>query len=161
MKKIISVALAAASFVAAPAMAQDTASPSFTGPRVGINAGFYNNDFAGFDEFSYGAEAGYDIAAGNAVFGITGEIQDSKEISRELALTARAGTRVGSNGLLYATGGYSNLKAYGIKLDGYKVGVGGEFGIGRNAYAKVEQLYNNYERGVDGWQTRVGAGIRF
>lgn len=163
LKKIISIALAATAFAATPALAQDTATAdaSFTGPRIGANVGFYNDDVIGVDEFSYGAEVGYDFAAGNAVLGVTAEIQDSKEITRELALTGRAGARVGSNGLLYATGGYSNLRAYGVNLDGFKVGVGGELAVGGRGYAKVEQLYNNYEYGVDGWQTRVGFGLRF
>lgn len=160
MKKIISLALAATAFVAAPAMAQDAAA-TFTGPRIGANVGFYNDDVLGFDEFSYGAEVGYDFAAGGAVLGVTAEIQDSKEITRELALTGRAGARVGSNGLVYATGGYSNLRASGINLDGFKVGVGGELAIGGQGYAKLEQLYSNYEYGIDGWQTRLGFGIRF
>lgn len=160
MKKIISLALAATAFVAAPAMAQD-ADATFTGPRIGANIGFYNDDVLGFDEFSYGAEVGYDFAAGGAVLGVTAEIQDSKEITRELALTGRAGARVSSNGLVYVTGGYTNLRAYGINLDGFKLGVGGEMAIGGKGYAKLEQLYNNYEYGIDGWQTRVGFGIRF
>ena len=78
-----------------------------------------------------------------------------------VALTGRAGARVGSNGLVYVTGGYSNLRAYGINLDGFKLGAGGELAIGGKGYAKLEQLYNNYEYGVDGWQTRLGFGIRF
>ena len=163
LKKIISIALAATAFVAAPAMAQDApaADTTFTGPRIGATIGVYNDDVVGFDKLSYGAEVGYDFDAGGAVLGVTAEIQDSNEIKRELALTGRAGARVGANGLLYATGGYSNIRAYGFNFDGFKVGVGGELAFNEMGYVKAEQLYSNYEAGVDGWQTRLGFGIRF
>jgi outer membrane immunogenic protein len=159
VKKILSIALAATAFVAAPAMAQD-ADATFTGPRIGANVGFYNDDVIGLDEFSYGAEVGYDFAAGGAVLGVTAEIQDSKEIKRELALTGRAGARVGPSGLVYALGGYSNIRAVGTNFDGFKVGVGGELAFGKG-FGKVEQIYSNYEAGIDGWQTRLGFGLRF
>lgn len=162
MKKYLSIALAATAFLASPALAQDgAADPTFTGPRIGANVGFAGDNIFKTDAFTYGAEVGYDFAAGGAVVGITGEIQDNEDITRELALTARAGARVGSNGLLYVTGGYSNIRAFGINLDGYRLGVGGELALGRNVFAKVEQRYGNYEFGLDLWQTAVGAGIRF
>lgn len=161
MKKTLLAAVAATTFAATPALAQDAADATFTGPRVGVTAGFYNDDVLGFDDFSYGADVGYDFAAGGAVLGVTAEIQDSKDITRELALTARAGARVGPKGLVYLTGGYSNIRAYGVNFDGFKAGVGGELAFGTNVYGKVEQLYSNYEYGVDGWQTRLGVGFRF
>jgi outer membrane immunogenic protein len=161
VKKYLLAAVVATTVAATPAFAQDTTGSTFTGPRVGVTAGFYNDSVLGFDEFSYGADVGYDFDAGGAVVGITAEIQDSKEITRELALTARAGAKVGTKGLVYVTGGYSNIRAYGINLDGFKAGVGGELAFGTNVYGKVEQLYSNYELGVDGWQTRIGVGFRF
>ncbi len=159
MKKILSIALAATAFVAAPAMAQDAGS-TFTGPRIGANVGFFNDNVVGFDTFSYGLEAGYDFDAGGAVVGVTAEIQDAKSITRELGLTARAGAKVGANGLLYATGGYTNLRGYGVTIDGFKVGVGGEVAFGKG-YGKLEQLYYNYGSGADLWQTCLGFGVRF
>lgn len=160
MKKFLSIALAATAFVAAPAMAQN-ADTTFTGPRIGANVGFADDDIFGTEAFTYGAEVGYDFAAGGAVLGVTAEIQDNKDITRELALTARAGARVGPSGLLYATGGYSNIRVSGINVDGFRLGVGGELAIGGNAFAKVEQRYGNYEYGIDLWQSLVGVGVRF
>ncbi|MEP7315314.1 MAG: outer membrane beta-barrel protein [Sphingomicrobium sp.] len=160
MKKFLSIALAATAFVAAPAMAQ-TADATFTGPRIGANVGFADDNIFGTEAFTYGAEVGYDFAAGGAVLGLTAEIQDNKDITRELALTARAGARVGSNGLLYATGGYSNIRVSGINVDGFRLGVGGELAIGGKAFAKVEQRYGNYQYGIDLWQSLVGVGVRF
>ena len=161
MNRILTVALAATAFVATPAMAQDAAETSFTGPRVGVNIGVADDNIFGTDAFTYGADVGYDFAAGGAILGITAEIEDSKGISRELALTARAGGRVGSNGLLYVAGGYSNIRAYGVNIDGFRLAAGGELALGRNAYVKLEQRYGNYQYGLDLWQTMVGAGFRF
>ena len=161
MKTIFSLALAATAFVAAPAMAQDAAAPTFTGPRVGVNIGFADDHIFGTESFTYGADVGYGFAAGGAVLGLTAEIEDSKDISREIAITGRAGARVGSNSLLYVAGGYSNIRVYGINVDGYRLAAGGEVAIGKHAYAKLEQRYGNYQYGIDLWQTVIGAGFRF
>lgn len=160
MNRILTVALAATAFVATPAMAQDAAS-TFTGPRVGVNVGFADDNIFGTEAFTYGADVGYDFAAGGAILGITAEIEDSKDIKRELALTARAGARVGSNALLYVAGGYSNIRVFGENVDGYRLAAGGEIAVGSNAYVKLEQRYGNYQFGLDLYQTMIGAGFRF
>ena len=162
MNRILSIALAATAFVATPAMAQDAAPGStFTGPRVGVNVGFADDNIFGTEAFTYGADVGYDFAAGGAILGVTAEIEDSKDLTRALALTARAGARVGTNGLLYVAGGYSNLRAYGVSVDGFRLAAGGELALGSMAYVKLEQRYGNYEYGIDLHQTVIGAGIRF
>jgi outer membrane immunogenic protein len=156
------VALAATTLVATPAMAQDAAAQtSFTGPRVGVNIGVADDDLFGTESFTYGAEVGYDFDAGGAVIGITGEIQDSDDITRELALTGRVGARVGSNALIYATGGYSNIRVIGVNVDGFRIGGGVELGIGSKGFVKFEQRYGNYEYGIDLYQSLIGAGLRF
>jgi outer membrane immunogenic protein len=162
VNRILTVALAATALFASPAMAQDAAASStFTGPRIGVNLGVADDNLFGTESFTYGAELGYDFAAGGAVIGITGEIQDNDDITRELALTARAGARVGSNGLVYATGGYSNIRAYGVNIDGFRLGVGGELAVGEHGFVKLEQRYGNYEYGIDLYQTLIGGGFRF
>jgi outer membrane immunogenic protein len=156
------VALAATTLVATPAMAQDAAAQtSFTGPRVGVNIGFADDDLFGTESFTYGAEVGYDFDAGGAVIGITGEIQHCDDITRELALTGRVGARVGSNALIYATGGYSNIRVIGVNVDGFRIGGGVELGIGSKGFVKFEQRYGNYEYGIDLYQSLIGAGLRF
>ena len=160
MNRILIVALAATAFVATPAMAQDAA-PTFTGARLGVNVGFADDNIFGTESFTYGADVGYDFAAGGAILGVTAEIEDSKDLTRALALTARAGARVGTNGLLYVAGGYSNLRAYGVSVDGFRLAAGGELAVGSRAYVKLEQRYGNYEYGIDLYQTVIGAGIRF
>ena len=160
MNRILSLALAATAFAATPAMAQDAA-PTFTGPRVGVNVGFADDNIFGTEAFTYGADVGYDFAAGGAILGVTAEIEDSKDIKRELALTARAGARVGTNGLLYVAGGYSNIRVFGVNVDGFRLAAGGELAIGSKAYVKLEQRYGNYQYGLDLYQTMIGAGLRF
>lgn len=162
MIRTLTVALAATALFAAPAAAQDTTtSASFTGPRIGVNVGFADDDLFGTEAFTYGAEVGYDFDAGGAVFGLTGEIQDNDDITRELALTGRVGARVGANGLIYAAGGYSNIRAFGVNVDGFRIGAGAEVGIGQMGFVKFEQRYGNYEYGIDLYQSLIGAGIRF
>ncbi|MES2902558.1 MAG: outer membrane beta-barrel protein [Pseudomonadota bacterium] len=162
MNRFLTLALAASAFVATPALAQDAAvGHDFSGPRVGANIGFADDNIFGTEAFTYGVDVGYDVAVGGAVLGITAELEDSKDIKRELALTARAGARVGDNGLLYVTGGYSNIRAFGVNIDGVRVGVGGELGLGQSAYVKLEQRYGNYQFGLELYQTMIGAGIRF
>lgn len=162
MKTILSLALAATALVAAPAVAQEAAAaPTFTGPRVGVNIGFADDNIFGTEAFTYGADVGYDAAVGRAIVGVTAEIEDSKDITRELAITGRAGARVGSNGLLYVAAGYSNIRVIGINVDGVRVAIGGELGLGKNAYVKLEQRYGNYQYGIDLYQSMIGAGFRF
>lgn len=162
MNRILTVALAATALFASPAMAQDAAATtSFSGPRIGANIGIADDHMFGTESFTYGAEVGYDFDLGGAVLGLTGEIQDSDEISRELALTARAGAKVGGNALLYLTGGYSNVRAYGVNVDGFRIGGGAELGIGSKGFVKLEQRYGNYEYGLELHQTLIGAGLRF
>lgn len=161
MNRFLIVALAATALSATPALAQDAAAADFTGPRVGVNVGFADDDLFGTEAFTYGAEVGYDYDAGGAVIGITAEIQDSDDISRELALTGRVGAKVGSNALVYATAGYSNVRAYGVNFDGFRLGGGVELGIGSKGFVKFEQRYGNYEYGVELYQSLIGAGLRF
>lgn len=159
MKKLLSLAVAATAIAATPAAAQDAT--NFTGARVGVNVGLAGDDFFDLEEFVYGAEVGYDVNAGNLVVGFTGEINDAEDISRELAALVRVGGRVGSNGLIYVNGGYTNLRVFGINLDGVRLGVGGELAVAPNAYVKLEQSYSDYELGAKLWATRIGAGFRF
>jgi outer membrane immunogenic protein len=162
VNRILTVALAATALFASPAMAQDAApSSNFTGARVGANLGIVDDKLFGTEEITYGGEVGYDYDFGGAVIGITGEAQFADGIDRELAVTARAGARVGSNGLVYVTGGYTNIEIDNFDLNGFRLGVGGELAIGEHAFVKLEQRYGNYEFGIDLYQTLIGAGFRF
>ena len=75
--------------IATPAMAQD-ADGTFTGPRVGITAGYdavqagssvdddgNDNNDQSMDGIAYGVNLGYDYDLGGAVIGLEGEYSDS------------------------------------------------------------------------------------
>lgn len=162
MNRILLAAVAATA-IATPAFAQDAAPADkiFEGPRIGANIGFADDDIFGTAAFTYGVEAGYDFDLGGAVAGLTAELQDSDDLDREIALTGRVGVKASSNVLVYATGGYSNLKAYGYKFDGFRLGAGVEFAPTDKMFVKVEQRYGNYEAGAELWQSVLGVGVRF
>jgi outer membrane immunogenic protein len=164
VNRILFAALAAATaLTATPALAQDAApaASSFTGPRVGLNVGFADEDVFGTELFTYGVEAGYDFDLGSAVVGVTAEAQDSDETGRDLSIVGRAGFKATPKFLVYALGGYTNLKVSSFTLDGYRLGGGVEFAPAQHVSLKLEQRYSNYELGLDAWQTVAGIGYRF
>jgi outer membrane immunogenic protein len=177
--KTFTLALLAAgtALTATPALAQDApaeTNPVFTGPRIAVLGGYdairpgssADSDLDGDDQtvdgFLYGAEIGYDIAAGGALIGIEGEINDSTgkvevnstdpdffgfgsvKTDRDLYVGLRAGILASPRTLIYAKGGYTNAKLDVIasdgttdvegdfKLDGYRVGAGIEHAIGNS-----------------------------
>ena len=161
MNRILTVALAATAFVATPALAQEATPASFSGPRVGAHIGGAGTSMFNFGGFAYGAEVGYDFQTGGAVLGITAEIQDVADADRDLSLTGRVGGVVGNKVLLYGLAGYTNVKAYGLSVDGFRLGLGAEMAVGSKGFVKVEQRYSNYQYDLDLHQSLIGAGIRF
>lgn len=156
----------------------------------------------------YGIGAGYDFDLGKVVLGAEAEISDSTaktkfdngdfegfgfghvKANRDLYLGARVGAKVGPEMLLYAKGGYTNAKfdvlsndgtrelRQDIDLDGWRIGVGAEHRLGKNAFAKLEYRYSKYEEGeidfdgdipdsdrfdvdVDRHQVVASVGVRF
>ena len=165
MRKLMIAALAASTFVAAPAFAAD-----FSGPRVGATIGTAGDDPLDFDNTTIGVELGHDWDLGNAVVGIGAEYQtdlggDFLDVN-ETALLARAGAKVGTNALVYASGGLTRISD-GISPfdggdDGFRLGAGVEFGLGDGGTSlKVEQRYLDYGGGANAWQTVAGIGVRF
>lgn len=128
------------------------------------------------DGLLYGVGIGYDVDLGGLVVGAEAELSDSTaktrfrhgemenfgygrvKAGRDIYVGARVGGKVAPSTLLYVKGGYTNAKLkadaryddldYGdnFKLDGWRVGAGVEQAISRNAYAKVEYRYSNYEK---------------
>lgn len=159
------------------------------------------------DGFAYGVTAGYDFDLGGAVVGIEGEYTDSTaktefddgdfegfgfgnvDAGRDLYVGARVGAKVAPDALLYAKGGYTNAKLNilsndgdtetdrDFKLDGWRVGAGAEYAVGRNTYVNLEYRYSNYEDAnielgdgsttpnfdvdTDRHQVMAGVGMRF
>lgn len=174
--------------IATPAFAQDEPSPtSFSGPRV--------EALAGYDEgLVYGIGVGYDLRAGGVVIGFDGEatLSTSKECAssifapgdrlcarqgRDLFGGLRIGVPIGDKVLVYAKGGYSNIRLrtdyedgtpgglndfdVGANLDGGRIAGGLELSLGSKAFIKGEYRYSNYEAGVTKHDGLAGIGIRF
>jgi len=160
MKKMLFASVAAL-VLATPALAQETA--TFTGARIGGNIGFADDDVIGDEAFAYGVEAGYDFDLGSAVVGVGAELQDSSDSGRDISVVARAGGKAADNVLIYALGGYSNLRILGVELDGFRIGGGVEVAVTPNAFVKFEHRYTNYDAGGndDVHQNLIGAGFRF
>lgn len=187
MKKFILAASAAASFVAAPAMAQDTG--DFSGFKATAIIGYDNADlgavFIGIERFEfknaqgliYGINVGYDRQTGKFVYGVELEATDSAadvdnqflgqiEMGRELYAGGRVGFVVSDNALIYGKAGYvdARLRTVGfqsIGLDGFRVGGGVEYKIKKNLFARAEYRYSEIDRGIKRNQGVVGLGVKF
>lgn len=99
------------------------------------------------------------------------------QAGRDLYVGGRVGAALGDNVLVYGKAGYSNARInldyedgtaataadfeVGENLDGVRAGVGVEFALGPNSYAKTEYRYSNYEQGFDRHQVVAGFGFRF
>jgi outer membrane immunogenic protein len=168
MRKLVLTAATAALGLglAAPAFAQDSDRDTFTGPRVGVIAGYDqlqpgsgpNSSISSDHSASgivYGGDVGYDVALGGLVLGAEGEVTGSTskvtndpinaaalgygrvKAGRDLYLGARLGFRAGSSTLIYGKAGYSNQR---LDL------------TASNGTTETGQHYN-----LDGY--RVGAGV--
>ncbi|MCR5869834.1 porin family protein [Sphingomonas sp. J344] len=167
MRYAIAAALAASTMIAAPALAQDSTDPTFTGFRVGVVGGYdiirpgstedsdIDGDDQNVDGFLYGVELGYDIGVGGAVVGVEAELSDSTgkvearstdpnffgfgEVGtgRDIYVGLRAGVLASPSTLIYAKGGYTNARLNVLATDG------------------TTELRENFE--LDGW--RIGAGV--
>lgn len=194
---ILSLA-AAAALLPTGAIAQ-----AFEGPQVGVQLG-WNHDsaaspaastgsvavdqnrdavvggiFVGYDHqvtesFVIGAEAGFQIGADDAITGAGGRY--SLDPRYAFDVSARAGYVVGDRTLVYARGGYSNLRARigsvagtaavvdTRSLDGWFVGGGVERKVTDNLSARVEYRYHDLGEGPDNFdrhQVMAGVAYRF
>lgn len=96
---------------------------------------------------------------------------------RDFYVGARAGVMVSNRVQLYARAGYTNARfkldyedgtptttadfSISDELDGVRVGAGGQYRIGSNAYLGAEYRYSNYEAGSDRGQFVGTLGFRF
>lgn len=140
---------------------------------VGLYAGLSGSTFESCD----------DLFSGTRVIA-----RDCTKAGREVSVGGRIGFVTGPNALVYLKGGYSNgefrrdqrdLLTPGndtrdvVRLDGFHLGAGGEFGLTSRAYGKLEYLYTNYaadkgtignlriETGAERHHVVAGLGYRF
>lgn len=156
----------------------------------------------------YGVGVGYDFDAGPVVVGAEAELTDSTaksrfgngefagfglgnvKANRDLYVGARVGAKVSPNAMVYVKGGYTNAKfdvrnndgttTYNqdIDADGWRAGIGAEYAMSKNTFAKVEYRYSNYSKAevdlngtladsdrfnvdTDRHQIVAGVGVRF
>lgn len=209
--KTFLIASALALTVSAPALAQ-----GFDGPRIELRGGYDHGNVSvtysdedgetresgGMDGISYGGEIGYDLDTGGTIIGayagldfadtqvcdeVFGQDQACVGMGRNFTFGVRVGMPVGTWGMLYAKGGYSNGRVKASyedfenilpnenaanNLDGFHVGGGIEANLASRVYGKVEYVYTDYgslSAGTPGsdstdlsrHQVLAGAGLRF
>ena len=181
MKKTVILAALAAATSATPALAQDAS--AIAGPRLEAVAGYdrINTDGEKDGGALFGLGVGYDVPLGAALsVGVDGEasISSAKDeflpgetikAGRDLYAGGRVTMAVSPGANLYVKGGYTNAKVKydgslgdaSDNLDGYRLGVGGQLGLGGKAYVGAEYRYSNYEQDVTRNQVVATVGTRF
>lgn len=171
MKKYM-IALAAATTVATPAMAND-----FSGPRFEVTAGADDvTNGADATDVVYGAALGYDVQLGKLVLGVEATAANVFERA-DLGAAARLGVKAAHNVLVYGRVGYNDLERpitcaarIGIRppvcsdtpnLDGVTVGGGLEAALVGPVFGKVEYRYTDFAGNVGRHGGLVGVGFRF
>jgi outer membrane immunogenic protein len=112
----------------------------------------------GGEEAVAGAAAGYDWDLGESAFiGVEGSadkiLVDGIDVL--FGATARVGAKLGENGRLYATGGYTFGEG-----DAAHIGAGYQHNLGESVYAKVEYRHF-FDDFADLDAAVVGIGFRF
>ena len=152
MRKIAFSLGVLAAAVAAPAQANDGGEARIEA-RGGI--AWANGD----SEANAGVAAGYDFDLGDSAFAgveVSGDKILADGTSVVLGTTARVGFKVGEDGKLYATGGYS----FGEGEDVPHAGAGYQHALGESLYVKAEyrHFFSDFQD-VD--TVAVGLGFRF
>lgn len=181
------------------------AAEPFNGPFVGVQAGWEQTDvgtastplgstsinnsndtvtggvFAGYDykltpKVVAGVEAGINLSDSDDLVSSNGGRTASIDAERSIDLSARLGYLVTDNTLVYARGGYSNVRAETTltnaagtlrdrsNLDGWLVGAGIERAISQNISTRLEYRYSDLSEGdgkFDRHQLLMGVAYRF
>lgn len=136
----------------------------------------------------YGIGAGYDFPVGGTTsVGIDAEVTEagtnwriagggdsvSVDIGRDLYVGGRITTAVSDSFNVYGKAGFTNTRVSadisldgdianeGGNADGWRLGAGGQFAVGQNAFVGVEYRYSNYEADFSRHQVVGSLGFRF
>ncbi|MBY4635937.1 porin family protein [Sphingopyxis sp. XHP0097] len=150
MKKFAVAAALLSAVVATPALA----APGGEG-RVEVRGGLITGN--GIDEGTLGLAAGYDFDLGSTAFAgaeVAGDkvLVDGADV--QFSAGGRVGAKIGSNGKLFATAGYTFSD-----IDDPYVGAGYQHKFGSNVYGKVE--YRHQFIGNFGDFDTITAGVGF
>lgn len=151
MKKFAVAAALLSAVVATPALAQNGEG------HVEVRGGYITG--SGLDDATLGVAGGYDYNLGDKAFAgveIAGDKVLINGAKVQFSSGARLGANLGTNGKLYATGGYT----FG-QIDDPYVGAGYQHKLTQNVYGKVEyrhQFINNFD---DTDAFAVGVGFAF
>ncbi|MFA6112568.1 MAG: outer membrane beta-barrel protein [Sphingomonas sp.] len=192
--RLFAAAITLSGFVAGPALAQDK---PFEGASVTVIGGVEVSQSFGDAKVGalYGGQLGYDWQSDHIVFGLEGEVtgatatdcttyyypgganaRSCEKPGRDLYVGGRVGTVLGESTLLYAKGGYTNLRrafdytsggsgpaSYSGSgtTDGFRVGLGVEKRLESGLTLKTEYRYSNHEGPYSSHQAVVGLGYRF
>ena len=182
MRKILLATVAATAFLAStPVLAQNATAP--VGPRVEAVVGYDKVKALGEHDGGalLGVGAGYDFAVAPSVsLGADVEATESTQkegdediaevkAGRDLYAGLRASVAVAPNANLYVKGGYTNARfkatdgidSFSENFDGYRLGAGGQMGIGGKAYVGGEYRFSDYEDGLKRHQLALTVGTRF
>lgn len=189
MRKILTTAVLALA-ATGPALAQDRA-PFTGARVEGLVGWDRVQNGGHDDALGWGGMVGYDMQMGRSLVGVEAEITDSNnkdcagaatapdprlclKTARDLYAGGRIGMVTGDSMLLYAKAGYTNMRGKFTSddgttettlaksdLDGIRVGVGAEYALSGNSFAKAEYRYSNYEQGIERHQVMAGFGFRF
>jgi outer membrane immunogenic protein len=146
---------------------------SIDGVDYGAVVGY---DFAAGDRLRVGAAASYagstaerDFNNANPTVFNLGNVQ----ADRDIYVGGRVGYVTSPSTMVYVKGGYTNQRysATGsdgtvdlnqhLDTDGWRVGAGAEFAVGRNAYIGAEYRYSNYSKGEVDFAGDTPDGSRF
>lgn len=139
----------------------------------------------------YGVGAGYDFRAGRMRIGVEAEASESTaqtcrtilgingdicfRTARDLYVGGRIGGMIAPGVLLYGKAGYTNFRESNRfppslgsivthpEVEGWRVGLGAEFAIGRRMFVKTEYRFSAYENSQDFDRNQgvIGFGFRF
>ncbi len=156
MRKVLFpvVASLAALSAATPALANEA--------RVEARGGIAWSE--GESEAVVGAAAGYDFDLGNVAFAgveVSGDkiLTDNTIVS--FGVSGRVGGAIGTDGKLYAVGGWNSKLCSYFCDDLWSVGAGYQHNIGQKLYGKVEYRHFFGENDAEANTVLVGLGTRF
>jgi len=116
-----------------------------------------------------GSTAGRDFDNANTTVFNLGNVKADQEIY----VGGRVGVVTSPSTMLYVKGGYTNQRftligndnttelSQKLDTDGWRVGAGAEFAVGRNAYIGAEYRYSNYGEGEVDFEGNTPDGSRF